>query len=74
MLEADDVIALSDDLKEFTFDFQVIAQNEDGFDFLFPADAVITLELNDNSDTAAALVSIGAAGWPLSQLPVDLTR
>jgi hypothetical protein len=55
MLETDDVITLSNDLKELTFDFQVLAQSEDGFDFLFPADAVITLELNDNSATESLL-------------------
>ena len=73
-LENDDVYAVSADGKEITFDVQTQPLLEDGVDFKFPENAEIILELNNNTAEAAALVSIGGAGWSIEQLPVELTR
>ncbi len=54
------------------FDFRVEDKSEDGFDFSFPKGTTISLELNDNTEASAKLVTLGAAGWTISRLPVSL--
>ena len=73
-LENDDVFAISADGKDITFDVETQQLLEDGVDFKFPKNTEIILELNNNTAEAAALVSIGGAGWSIEQLPVELTR
>jgi hypothetical protein len=70
-LEASDLLDVSDP-TQILFDLRVWNQWTDGIDFAFPKGTEITLQLNDNTATAAELVDIGGERWPVNQLPVRL--
>jgi hypothetical protein len=71
-LESSDTLDVSTPGR-IAFNLSLQGQWQDGFDFSFPPGTQISLELNDNSSSAAKLVILGAAGWRISRLPVVLS-
>lgn len=73
LLESHDVLNL-DNPERIEFDFRVWNHCEDGIDFTVPEGAEIQLELNENTREATNLVTIGKERWPISRLPLVLSR
>jgi hypothetical protein len=74
LFESEDVFSVSADGMEIDFDMQTEGVMEDGIDFIYPEDAGISFELNNNTDEAAALIRIGDVAWPIDRLPLELAR
>jgi len=73
-LERKDVLELSADKMRIEFDLRVWNRALDGFDIEIAAGAQVSLELNDNTASAANLVQVGGDRWPFESLPAVLAQ
>lgn len=71
-IEPDDQINTNNPLR-IDFDLKVPAGYQDGIDFSFPADASLTINLQEATEEATSLFNIGSERWSVSSLPLDIS-